>query len=1007
MDRFPLIEPELLAIFSEESCQYLDIMGRLWEKNSLQDGGVIVTKELLRSLHTLKGNARTVNVPDIACLCELLERYVRSRRDENKVIPAQAIPLFKEACEVIRQILAALQDPQIAMPDTQRLQVKVKSFSEDHSVNQNTDNTAAAKGHKPSLSLHDSEPLVEHGTKQQNSSQGQPDTPEEQDRELVEVYLEEATELLDSIDNSLQIWSQNPDDKIITKELQRQLHTLKGGARMSGFANIGNLSHALESLIASVVEGRIDGSRWIFDVLHQSLDRLNLMQENAQSGQPVFPASELIKSIENARKGQTFKPGPVPHSGTLQQGSELRFSSSDDALQCDGITKLKDIESSDSITIENEKIDEGAVLDKSSEQENRHHSQPHRQATVKNENHGGYPIQEMVRVHSGLLDRLVNYAGEVNIYHARLGQQITVFGFNLKELEQTVIRLRSQLRKLEIETEAQVLFHFEQDKDYGDNEFDPLELDRYSTMQHLSRGLGESVGDLVSIQEILTDLIRVAETLLLQQSRVSTDLQEGLMRTRMIQFSSKLPRLRRIARQTASELGKRVDLVFSGEGNELDRSVLDRMIAPLEHLLRNAISHGIEMPDERKNSAKPQTGKVYLEISRDASEIVIKVSDDGAGIDLEAVRDKAKRQGLISSEDTLSDHDVMQFILESGFSTAKQITQISGRGVGLDVVNSEIKGLGGILSIESSYGKGTSFIIRLPFTLAINQALLVQAGEDLYAVPLASIEGVVRLSADELKEKYAQSDPVYKYAGIRYELRHLGALLGMTQPALGASLGIFPLLLVRSGDHRVALQVEGLLGSREIVVKPVGSQVGKVRGISGATILGDGQVVLILDVPGLIRMGAAVQLVGSAKEEKVHSRANRMAEVLVVDDSITIRKVTSRMLERNNYHVVTAKDGVDAIGKLQEYTPDVVLLDIEMPRMDGFELATHIRSNERLKKIPIIMITSRTGEKHRQRAMRIGVNNYLGKPYNESDLLGNIKQMLDLNANQTPLTNIS
>ncbi len=290
MNRFPLIEPELLVIFTEESYQYLDIMDRLWEKNNLQDGGVLVTEELLRFLHTLKGNAHTVNVPDIACLCELLERYIRSRKGENKKIPAQAVPLFKQTCEVIRQILTALQDPQIAMPNTQSLQAKVKSLSEDHSVNQSIDNTSVAKGPNLSPSLHESEPLVGHETKQKNSSsQGQPDIPEEQDNELVEVYLEEAAELLDNVDNSLQIWNKNPDDKVITKELQRQLHTLKGGARMSGFTNIGNLSHALESLIASVVDGRVDNSRWVFDVLHQSLDRLNLMQENAQSGQPVYP----------------------------------------------------------------------------------------------------------------------------------------------------------------------------------------------------------------------------------------------------------------------------------------------------------------------------------------------------------------------------------------------------------------------------------------------------------------------------------------------------------------------------------------------------------------------------------------------------------------------------------------------------------------------------------------------------------------------------------------------
>lgn len=466
------------------------------------------------------------------------------------------------------------------------------------------------------------------------------------------------------------------------------------------------------------------------------------------------------------------------------------------------------------------------------------------------------------------------------------------------------------------------------------------------------------------------------------------------MRTRMVQFSNMVPRLRRVVRQTATELGKRVELDIQGEGSELDRSVLERMVSPLEHMLRNAVYHGIESADKRRATGKADAGHIDIQVTREGSEVVIRVSDDGGGINLDAVRSKAMRLGLIKGDEALTDEDIMQFILESGFSTAQEVSQISGRGVGMDVVNSEIKQLGGTLGIETVPGKGTRFTVRLPFTLAINQALLVQVGEDIYAVPLSSIEGIVRARAGDLARYYEEANPTYDYAGNTYEVKHLGALLEVSQPNLHALDVMYPVLLVRSGDHRIALHVDGLLGSREVVIKSVGPQVAKVRGISGATILGDGRVVLILDVPALVRIGAGVQLVYRAPEGEAAEAEEHIPTVMVVDDSITIRKVTARMLERNHYRVITAKDGLDAVAQLQEHVPDVMLLDIEMPRMDGYELATHIRNDSRLREIPIIMITSRTGEKHRQRALDIGVNRYLGKPYQEADLLANIQDIL-------------
>ena len=518
-------------------------------------------------------------------------------------------------------------------------------------------------------------------------------------------------------------------------------------------------------------------------------------------------------------------------------------------------------------------------------------------------------------------------------------------------------------------------------------------MDRYSHIQQLSRSLVESVSDLSNIQGMLENITRESETLLLQQSRVNTELQEGLMRTRMVPFLGLAARMRRIIRQTCQELGKKAELELSGAEGEMDRTVIDRVIAPIEHMLRYAISHGIEAPDQRLAAGKPETGTIRITLQRESSDVVLRISDDGAGINLDAIRKKAIERGLMQEDARLTDSEVLQFILESGFSTAEKVSQVAGRGVGMDVVNSEVKQLGGSFHIESVAGEGTTFVVRLPFTLAVNQALLVEVGEDVYAIPLTSIEGIVRMRQEDLQSYYDDPSLRFQYGGYEYEVRHLGSIMGTNQPQMVATSGRLPMLLSRSGDQCFALQVENLLGSREVVVKSVGAQISTVPGVSGATILGDGRVVMILDVAPLLRGGASVM---TQIEEMMRQPARSDGTtVMVVDDSITVRKVTTRLLERNDMNVMSAKDGVDAVAKLQDRLPDILLLDIEMPRMDGFELATHIRNEARLRDIPIIMITSRTGDKHRQRAMEIGVNRYLGKPFQEADLLENITELLE------------
>jgi len=596
---------------------------------------------------------------------------------------------------------------------------------------------------------------------------------------------------------------------------------------------------------------------------------------------------------------------------------------------------------------------------------------------------------DMARVSAELLDQLLNNAGEVSISRARLEQQLGSIEFNLGELSRTVTRLKEQLRKLEMETEAQILHRHENETGHR-QEFDPLELDRYSSIQQFSRALAESANDVASIQGLLESLIAEAQNLLQQQSRTVTELQNGLMRTRMVSLQRHVQRLARIVRQAASDTGKRAELIVEGASGELDRQVLERMLPPFEHMLRNAVVHGIELPAARLAAGKDETGHIHLSLKREGAEVIVEVRDDGAGMNLAAIRAKGLELGLIRADQVLSDEDVMQLVLEPGFSTASSVTHQAGRGVGMDVVAVEVKKLGGALHMESSPGRGTHFTIRLPFTLAISHALVVRTGDEYYALPLPTVEGVVRLTRDEVIGHLRSDSASFNHGGQKYRLQPLPLYVGIEASPLPEGDVTIPVVLVRAGEHSTGLVADELIGSREIVVKPVGPQISGIRGISGATVLGDGPIVNILDIGALV----PAEWRGRGTPVITRDRTDRRTFALVVDDSITVRRVTQRLLERNGMRVMTARDGMDAVALLAENVPDVILLDIEMPRMDGYEVAAHVRGDPRLRDVPIIMITSRVGEKHRARAIELGVNDYLGKPYQESQLIDAITPLV-------------
>ncbi|HRH13914.1 MAG TPA: Hpt domain-containing protein [Azonexus sp.] len=590
-----------------------------------------------------------------------------------------------------------------------------------------------------------------------------------------------------------------------------------------------------------------------------------------------------------------------------------------------------------------------------------------------------------LRVKADLIDRLVNEAGELSIARARIEGEMRSLKGSLLDLTENVIRLRRQLREIEIQAEGQIQARIAQTHD-GQENFDPLELDRFTRFQELTRFMAESVNDVATVQQNLLRNLDDANAAIVAQARLNRGLQQELMSVRMMPFASQAERLFRIVRQTSKELGKRANLDIVGGQVELDRSVLDKMMAPLEHMLRNAVAHGVETRAERIEAGKPEIAEITVTLAQEGNEIILSMADDGRGLSKERIRTRAEAQGLLEPDQEVDEARLYDLIFLPGFSTAGEVNQLAGRGVGMDVVKTEVAELGGRIEIVSRLGHGTTFRIYLPLTLAVTQTLLIRAGTNLYAVPSTMIEQVLNLKQEALGEIGARGEVQWQER--IYPFHYLPHLLG-DSAAVPETQRQYWILLLRSGSQRVAVQVDELRGNQEVVVKNIGAQLSRIVGIAGATVLGDGQVVLILNPVALASRPPAASAQSSVPlpEAPVVEVVAALPTVMIVDDSLTVRKITSRLLARAGYHVVLAKDGVDALEQLLEMVPDVVVSDIEMPRMDGFDLVRNIRADKRFSDLPIIMITSRTAAKHRRHALEIGASHYLGKPYDEDELL--------------------
>jgi chemosensory pili system protein ChpA (sensor histidine kinase/response regulator) len=993
----PAMDPMLHDIYSKETSSHLTEIREYLRKRADQPAPHELPETVYRAIHTLSGSSKMAEARHGIRITEPLNQVMRKVFDSGHGLSDMGLAALDEAVRAIDNVVSHINESTAFFSEQPSLLARL------HSVEAEID-AAIARDAADAIDISASAMVPAIEAVPDEAPPAPPEeapAAEEFDHEIANIYSEEATELLEAAEISLTAWNRDRKDKERVAELQRQLHTLKGGARMAGIRAMGDLSHELETLVLQIDGGSVAGDDHAYAVMQASLDELARMRDVVGTGTVPAGATALISQIRDlaipasarvaqAPAGPPLAAAPPPPAAPLTASPTAppAAPAPATAIPVAAPVAAPRIAAFQSGTTQAKAAEEPAPVAASED------SSPSLELSSAPVLPGreSAPAErvEMARVDADLLDTMLNNAGEVSIFRARLDQQVNSIDFNLAELARTVTRLKEQLRGLEIETEAQVL-NRHQDVDPRRNDFDPLELDRYSSLQQYSRALSETSGDVASIQGLLETLTREAQNLLTQQSRVITELQNSLMRTRMVPFQRHVQRLTRLVRQAANDTGKRAELVVQGAAAELDRQMLERMVPPLEHMLRNAVVHGIETPERRTAQGKPDVGRISVSLERDGAEVVIVVADDGAGISVKLIREKAIALGLADPQAKLTDEEAVQLILEPGFSTAGHVTQAAGRGVGMDVVATEVKKLGGGLFIDTTAGKGSRFTIRLPFTLAISQALIVRVAEEVYALPLATVEGVVRLPRNIVARHLGKDAPLFEYGGQKYRFQQLGSFVGLGPTRLPEADVSISVVLIRAGEHSTALVTDELVGSREIVVKSLGPQISGIRGIAGATILGDGRIVIILDMGSLVRSEWRAR----PTETVVLDQRDRRTFALVVDDSITVRRVTQRLLERNGMRVLTAKDGVDAVSLLQENLPDIILLDIEMPRMDGYEVAAHVRNDPRLKHIPIVMITSRVSEKHRARAIELGVDDYLGKPYQESQLLDAIEPLVN------------
>lgn len=867
----------------------------------------------------------------------------------------------------------------------------------------------------------------------QSPAHGQPTQGVEVDKELAEVFASEAQEHIQNLDSRLAALERDPQNRELIREIRRTAHTLKGSAAMVGFQVISQTGHLMEDLLDKLFDGSLEINSAIVELLFATF-------------------SAIEKMVSNLAAGQTENPTLLE---TLRPRYEAMLGASDSEVAAGGAVIFER---------------KGTQLFVPGEATTPSESPPVFETDLALAATAGLDMELAVRVPISRLDGMMNQVGELVINRTILEQRNQVYNHAVEEMALSVRRLQRISHELETRYEVELLKSSRIGAGvtvgagtgngngggyggYGERtgfsnfepEFDTLEMDRYTEFHTLSREMSETVSDLATLQRELNNLHDDLDNVSVQQSRLTDDLQDRLVKVRLVPLSNLTPRLYRTVRMVAASQNKEIEFVVSGDTTQVDKTIFEEIGDPLLHLIRNAVDHGIELTAQRLAGGKKAVATIGFAARSEGSEVIIEISDDGHGIELEALRERGIERGFLNADAHPSEEEIYNLMFLPGFSTSETISEISGRGVGLDVVRANIARLKGTIEIASEPGRGTTFSIRLPNTLAITRALLVKAAGYVYAIPLNVIEETTRLEQKAvIRGRSSQGrGSYYRYNDRVLPLYHLTDLLHLPAHARPSSDNQTdeegnpsvkrerPLLII-NGPQPYALLIDTLEGQQEVVVKGLGSHLKTVRGVVGATILGSGQVILILNVyelldrsslrqisgyaPGGVRTGGQLLNLETGRvlsEAELREReladlrsrdtapltppppkSRRTPIIQVVDDSLSIRKVLSNALEKAGFRVRTSKDGQEALETIQQNAPDLIIMDIEMPRMDGYQLTSILKSDTTYQAIPVVMLTSRAGLKHRQKAEEVGADGFLVKPYKEEELLGIISTLL-------------
>jgi chemosensory pili system protein ChpA (sensor histidine kinase/response regulator) len=964
---------DLLASFAAEAKSYLPKLEQALAGFAHNPQRIDLLAEAHNHVQVIQGAANVVGLMRLSATAAKLDELLETLA-ANQASPTEALT------DTFKQMLAALQLclDQVISAETDLLlsesfeptQCTVAEISDDFIAYQQPvcGESLAADLNAPPCSA---------------TAEAEAEAEAEIPPELLEVFVPEAEEHLRAITVTLPLLAATPENQALLLEVRRNAHSLKGSAAVVGFHKLAKLAHRMEDMLDLLYEGE----RQLTPAL------LHLL----------FASTEMLESLLNRQAS------PETLAALYQAYDQWLVGDAPPAVNTQALSAevLPDAPPTGPL-----------VLPATASAETNVETAPARPTLP--------PRAQSVRVPIERLDELVKLVAELIVTRATFEQHMTGLLRQLEELHGNTARLNRVATRMEVQFEASTLggerlpqrvFAGAQAQNFVNSTtamlpllttqtygFDELEFDRYTEFHLLLRELTESASDFQALERELTTVKEYFENCLNRQGRLCSDIQERLMRLRMVPLSTLAARLHRTAHTVAAQQQKQVTFELEGEETRLDKTIIESLADPLLHLLRNAIDHGIELPAARQAQGKPLNATVRLRAYHEGTQTVIQLSDDGAGLDPERLRQAAIRMGHLSQSDaqTLGAEDLNELIFLPGFSTAAEVSEISGRGIGLDVVKTTLHRLKGSLRVESRPGAGTVFTLRLPMTLAVIRALLVKSCDQIFAIPLAGLQQVVKLTPNMLD--YLGQNQVIRSGGKVYPLLQLKELLNL-KSAPGAYSKQMALLM-NIEERPVAIVVDETLGGREIVVKDLGKHLRHVRGVTGATLLGDGSVVLILNLAELLHL--ALHPRPQAEVPKAVARTSTPMQnlprtqtaatpltVLVVDDSLSVRRVLSNRIVGLGWRAMLAKDGIDALEQLQNAPtpPDIMLVDIEMPRMDGYEFTSTLRKQPDYAHIPIVVLTSRAGQKHRDRAFEVGATEYLVKPYQDEVLISLIRRL--------------